>query len=161
MIRRRSRFFTCPPCRTSKDSRVARPQIFADKSLWLKILPVARLGSRFCRPFPVFSRFYEQQGEGGTPLLPDQHAQEIPLLRIHQNGAVPEGTQVPFPLLPSASALGYGCSALRAGFCCPPDIHFRRRFTNQALPQNFITKPTSISGRRYHSKLVSVTGGRS
>ena len=60
------------------------PPICAAKPLRLKILPISPWGSRFCRPFPVFSRFYEHTGGRGDPQIRSPTRYEALSTDIHR-----------------------------------------------------------------------------
>ena len=53
----------------ARSDRALRHPSRTAKPLRLKILTVSPWGSRFCRPFPVFSRFYEDIGGRGDPQI--------------------------------------------------------------------------------------------
>ena len=91
MIRRLSRYLTCPPRLLSDDSRPVQLPKFIAKSLIPEILTASPMGSRFCGAPPVFSRSYGPQGGGGYTRLPHRG------LRWRRVCAVPGGTLSFFP----------------------------------------------------------------
>lgn len=72
MIRFLRRLQTCPPYSPPADQNSAHSEKISDKSLLLKILQGSPLDSRFCGRSLVFSRIYEDLGEGGRSVAGGQ-----------------------------------------------------------------------------------------
>lgn len=103
--RRLSRSFTCPSRQTSENSTPVRAAKNAAKSLALKILPISRANSIFCKAPLMFSRIYEGMGGGGYPPVG---------IREARYSVVPEGTRTPcrrYPTLKRWAKLFRPCGA--------------------------------------------------